>query len=225
MNDINTNPDILQSLGISSRQISTKDDKKLGQEDFLALMIAQIQNQDPFEPLDNGEFLSQIAQFSTVTGIQDLQESFASLASSLTSNQALQASALVGRDVLVRSDVGALSAGGTLQGAIVLPASTDTATIKITSQAGELIRELPLGAQRAGTLEFAWDGLLEDGSKVAPGVYKITATARIDGEDVALPTLILDRVDSVTLGKPGEGTILNLAALGATDFENIQEIR
>jgi flagellar basal-body rod modification protein FlgD len=227
MSTINT--DALQNLGIASnRENANKanaESKELGQQQFLELMVAQVRNQDPFEPMENGEFLSQIAQFSTVNGIQDLQESFSSLAGSLSSNQALQASALVGRSVMVNSDAGVLQPGGTLNGAIGLPTDTSEVKVQFYNTAGELVRELPLGAQQQGIVEFSWNGLADDGSQAPASAYRIVASAKIDGEDVALGTLVKDNVESVILGRPGEGTVLNLSALGATDFNRVEEIR
>ena len=227
MNPVNT--DALQNLGL----VSTRDSvnkaneakKELGQEQFLELMTAQIRNQDPFEPLDNGEFLSQIAQFSTVSGIQDLQESFSSFAGSLSSNQALQASALVGRSVLVNSEASILPPSGKIEGAVQLSDSSSEVKVEFYNAAGELIRQLPLGAQEPGVIQFSWNGFADSGVPAPAGVYQITATAAVDGETVALGTLVKDNVESVILGRPGEGTTLNLSSLGPTDFNRVEEIR
>ena len=85
-----------------------RSNDELGQEDFLTLMISQFRNQDPFEPMDNGDFLGQLAQFGTVSGIENLNSAFAGLAGSIQSEQALQAANLVGRDVLAATDIGPL---------------------------------------------------------------------------------------------------------------------
>jgi len=227
MNPVNN--DTLQNLGLATNRDNitrtNEGNNELGQEQFLELMTAQIRNQDPFEPLDNGEFLSQIAQFSTVTGIQDLQESFSSFAGSISSNQALQASALVGRSVLVNSEVGALQNNGTVEGAINVPSPSSELNVEFYNAAGELVKNLPLGPQQAGTALFNWDGLADSGLPAPAGVYRIVANASIDGENVTLGTLIKDNVESVILGRPGEGTTLNLSSLGATDFNRVQEIR
>ena len=227
MSTINT--DALQSLGIASNRDNANkvnaEDKELGQEQFLELMVAQVRNQDPFKPMENGEFLSQIAQFSTVNGIQDLQDSFSSLSGSLSSNQALQASALVGRSVMVNSDVGVLPAGGSLSGAVGVPSDSSEVKVEFYNRAGELVRDLPLGPQRQGIVEFSWNGLADNGNPAPASAYRIVASAKIDGEDVALGTLVKDNVESVILGRPGEGTVLTLSALGATDFNQVEEIR
>ncbi len=223
------NTDALQSLGIASNRENAnkanENKNELGQQQFLELMVAQVRNQDPFEPMENGDFLSQIAQFSTVSGIQDLQDSFSTVAGSLSSNQALQASALVGRSVTINSEVGVLQTGSTVDGAIGLPTDSSEVKVQFYNTAGELVRELPLGAQKQGIIEFSWDGLSDAGVAAPAGAYRIVASANIDGEDVALATLVKDNVESVILGRPGESTILNLSALGATDFNRVEEIR
>jgi len=227
MNSIN--PDTLQSLGLTSNRDSVNKaneaEKELGQEQFLELMTAQIRNQDPFEPLENGEFLSQIAQFSTVSGIQELQDSFSSFAGSLSSNQALQASALVGRSVLVNSDASVLKPAGKIEGALGLPNNSSEVNVEFYNVAGELVKQLPLGPQNQGIIQFSWDGLGDNGAPAPAGVYQIVANANIDGETVGLGTLVKDNVESVILGRPGEGTTLNLSSLGATDFNRVEEIR
>jgi len=223
------NTDTLQNLGLSTNRDNVnkaaENSNDIGQQQFLELMVAQIRNQDPFEPLENGEFLSQIAQFSTVSGIQDLQDSFSSFAGSISSNQALQASALVGRSVAVNSDVAVLKAGSNIEGALGLPSNSTNVKVEFFNTAGELVRSVPLGEKNAGLVDFSWDGRDASGNAAPTGAYRIVATANIDGEEVALGTLVKDNVESVILGRPGEGTTLNLSALGATDFNRVEEIR
>jgi len=110
-------------LGISRPQPESGRRSELGQEDFMTLMIAQFRNQDPMKPMENGEFLGQLAQFGTVSGIDELHGEFAGLRSSIQSEQALQAANLVGHTVLAESDTGYFTGGGRLAGAVELPAS------------------------------------------------------------------------------------------------------
>src|SRR5262245_23961488 len=142
----------LSGLGLSVPQ--TQDKKEMGQEDFLHLMVTQLKNQDPFKPLDSGEFLGQLAQFGTVQGLSGLQTSFDGLASSLVSNQALQAASLVGRTALVESDHGAIAAGGSLDGAVDVPAATGGVALEIRTAGGQVVRHLQLGPQAAGLASF-----------------------------------------------------------------------
>ena len=114
---------------------------KLGQEDFLTLMISQFRNQDPFEPLDNGEFLGQLAQFSTVNGISSLNSAFEGLAGSMQDNQALQAAGLVGHSVLAVTDIAHLEDDASVKGGIELESSAGNVQIDVTNGAGELVRQ------------------------------------------------------------------------------------
>lgn len=217
----------LQGLGTpsaSSTATGSKGAARLGQEEFLELMIAQLKNQDPTKPLQSGEFLSQMAQFSTVSGIQDLQTSFQQLAGSMYSNQALQASALVGRTVLVPSDKGVLPANGAMSGTVDLPAGTSDVAVEVYDAAGQLVRSIPLGPQAAGLVSFNWDGSATDGSIAGPGTYTVKARAQIDGQSYAVPTLAAARVDSVTLGGAAGGISLNLSGLGAVDLADVRQI-
>lgn len=198
--------------------------KSLEQDQFLELMIAQIQNQDPFKPLENGEFLSQMAQFSTVSGIQDLQDSFSQLAGSLTSNQALQASALVGRHVLVPSSTGLLFEDGVVYGTAELDTHAAEVRVTVKDVNGQVMRQVTLGSQPAGQLAFSWDGETDSGETAEPGIYQFEVSAVIDGKNTALNTFMAARVDSVTLGRNGQGTVLNLAGQGTVDLTEVREI-
>ncbi len=215
-------PAVLQSLGLT-RQPAAKS-AKLGQDEFLKLMVTQLKNQDPMKPLASGEFLSQIAQFSTVTGIQDLEASFKTLSGSLYSNQALQASSLVGRTVLVPSAGGLLPSGGSLTGAVDLTAGTPQLTVGIYDGSGQLVRRMALGTQAAGQVSFSWDGRTDAGTQAAPGVYRMKAEAEVGGQSVAMDTLVASRVESVVLGQPGGGIQLNLTGLGGVDFAAVRQI-
>src|SRR5262245_4718275 len=156
---INTSGLDLEGLGLRSpADTAPVKQSELGQEDFLKLMITQFKNQDPFKPMENGEFLAQLAQFSTVKGLDDLNSSFANLSSSVVSNQALQASSLLGRTVLVDGNVGNLVAGGSLGGAVDLPSSASDVIVQISDRNGTLVRQIDLGTQGAGLARFTWDG-------------------------------------------------------------------
>ena len=197
----------------------------LGQDQFLKLMTAQMTHQDPSAPMQNGEFLTQIAQFGTVSGIQDLQKSFGEFAGSITSSQALQATSLVGRHVSAPGKQGMLEVGGDIKGDINLSVSSTNVNVKVTdSVTGEVVRNMDLGAHGAGTMPFVWDGLNSHGVMASPGVYKIEATTDIDGKNTALETDIDSLVDSVTMGNGGNGLKVNLTGLDSVDFNQIKQI-
>ncbi|WED43977.1 flagellar hook assembly protein FlgD [Legionella cardiaca] len=204
--------------------VATGPQKSLGQADFLKLMIAQIQHQDPLEPQTNGDFLSQMAQFSTNDGITKMQESIQNLASSLQSNQALQASALVGRKVLVNSNVMSLGQEGETKAAVDIPAGVDNLKAAIYSEAGELLRTIPLGQRSAGLFEFSWDGFNQNGQRVPAGKYTIKVNGVYSGKEVALRTMTAANVDSVSLGQNGEGVKLNVAGIGSVALSDVKQI-
>lgn len=200
-----------------------KSRKELGQEEFLELMTAQLQNQDPMKPMESGEFLTQIAQFSTVEGVGDLNEAFATLSQSLVSNQALQAANLVGRSVLAPTGLAALGEGGTISGAVDLPAASNDVAVNVYDQSGQLVRRLELGSQAAGSASFQWDGLRDDGQFAPPGTYFVSGEASVDGRTEAVDTLLESRVRSVTLSNSG-GLLLDLEGVGSLDFSEVAQI-
>lgn len=223
-NSISGLPAALESLAI--KQTEKTKGKTLDQDAFLNLMVAQMNNQDPTKPLETGEFFSQLAQFGTVSGINQLQTSFQSLASALQSNQALQASTMVGRNVLVEgSRINLTSAGATVSGAVDLPQASGDVTLGVFNSAGQLVKTLSLGAQSAGLVQFTWEGLNDGGVAVPAGQYKVVAEAQIDGKSTAAKTLLEGKVESVTLLSGGAGPRLNLAGLGQIGIDAVREVR
>jgi flagellar basal-body rod modification protein FlgD len=224
MSTIDNNTALLDSLGLLRQDQKSTASNELGADDFMKLMIAQMQNQDPMSPMDNGDFIAQLAQFSASSGIQDLNTSFSSLSSSLQSYQALQASSLVGRSVLVSSGNGMLDAGGTVDGKINLSATTQQLSLGVYDQSGVLVRRIPMGMQSAGAVPFRWDGIGDDGNAVPAGVYELRAEALVDGETTAMETLVFSDVESVSLSARG-GVLLNLAGIGTADLSDVYQIK
>ena len=220
-----------ESLGLTKPNDGPKK-PKLGQEDFMKLMTTQLNNQDPFKPMENGDFLTQMAQFSAVSGLKDIKDNFKVLTDAMTSNQALQASTLVGRQVLVPGESNAMPDKGVMQGAVELPASTSNLSIKVTDANGELIHTIDMGSQKEGMVNYKWDGMKtvssNDGSetqqRIASGQYKIIAEMEVDGKPQAIKALIIDKVDSVSLGKQGQGMTLNLANSGSSKLADIRQL-
>lgn len=199
--------------------------QELGQAQYFKLMIAQLQNQNPTDPQDGAEYLSQIAQFGTVNGIQELKESMDILAGSLSSNQALSAATLIDREVRFLGDTGYF--GGEeepLNGQIELGQATPQLTLRVTDATGATVRTLHLGAADAGATQFSWDGLDNNGDPMPPGQYQVTAEALYGTDITAVPTLIAGRVESVAFGGFGGPTTVNLAGLGQISLSNVYSI-
>ncbi len=223
---IDSNP-LLSQLGIQEKQQKENDKRTtLGQEEFFRLMIAQMRNQSPLNPMDNTKFLGELAQFSNLASQQETQKTIERLADSLISSQALQASSLVGRFVLVPGDTAYLPEGQDrfLGGAVELDQATDDLVVDIYSPSGQWVKRLSLGGQSAGTVRFTWDGTGTDGNPLPAGDYRIVANARVDGEMQAQNTLVVGPVESVTLGRNGQRSQVNVAGLGPVDINDVREI-
>ncbi len=200
------------------------DQGELGQEDFLTLMITQFRNQDPFKPMDNGEFLGQLAQFSTVSGIDSLNGAFANLAGALRDEQALQAANLVGHTVLAQSDTGYFDGAAPLGGVLELGAAAGNVQIDITDASGQLVRRIDLGQQPPGTVRFDWDGRNSDGDIMDAGQYQISSRVVRGANIESVPTFIRANVESVTLGRFGGGMTLNLTGGGSLSLSQVYQI-
>lgn len=220
MTTIDPKNSVLDSLGLKKPERTATD--KLGQDQFLELMVAQLKNQDPMKPMENGEFLSQMAQFGTVSGIQDLQASFSQMAGALQSNQALLASSLVGRAVLTPGSRMAYNGSPALAAAELPQAATDV-RVSVLDAAGQVVRQFALGAQPAGTVKFSWDGLGNSGTALPAGLYSIKADAVSGGKSSAVATYVVARVDSVSLGG-SQGITLNLWDGSTAALADVKEI-
>src|SRR5271167_1409701 len=197
----------------------------LGGTDFLTLMLAQLKNQDPTSPVDSNTFLTQLAQLSEVQGITSLNTSFSALSGSLTSNQALQASSLLGHQAQVASSTATLAAGGTVTGAVNVPQTTSQVTLSISDSSGALVGQINLGAQSAGLASFSWNGTESDGSQAPPGQYTLSAQyAGATSGSTAATTLVNGTIESVSMGAGSAGLTLNVAGIGSVPFSSVQQI-
>jgi flagellar basal-body rod modification protein FlgD len=224
INGVNDNPyAFLNSSSNTAKSNEEKDPGKLQMEDFMSLMTTQLMNQDPLKPMESGDFLGQIASFSTVSGISDLQDSFASFAKAMQSDQALQGSSLVGRSVMVPSSIGVMTPDSPMRGQINVAEPVSNLEIKIYSATGELVRTIPMGPA-SGYTNFEWDGLNNNGEALPEGVYQFMATGSVNGQNTAFPTAVVAKVDSVLVGSGGQGLTINLAGIGSVPFSEVQEI-
>jgi len=173
--------------------------------------VAQLENQDPTKPMDNFEFLSQIAQFGTVDGIQGLQQGFSELSSILSSNQTLEAAALVGHKVVTESNLGTLVPEEMLDATIDLPRSSSGVTLYIQDMGGRLVHTRTLGATASGEIKIQWDGVDDSGNTAPPGQYRVSAEAVISDQVQAVSVYAHSLVESVSIDPRGAGVVLNLA--------------
>lgn len=203
------------------KQDSTQN-KELGKDQFLNLLVAQLNNQNPLEPQGNGEFIAQLAQFSTVEGVEKLNSSMETILSGYQSSQALQASSLVGRKVIVPVDKAVVDTSQSFKASAVLPTSSSNVYVNVYDSAGAVVSRINLGEQKAGNVSFIWDGKDASGNVMKPGTYRFEAQATYGNETKGLHTLLPANVDSVTLG--GKELMLNLAGIGNVPLSQVQVI-
>ena len=206
----------------TSGAATTKKADTLGQADFMRLMTEQLSHQDPLKPLSNSEFVAQLAQFSTVQGISELNTTVGGFTSGLTGDQVLKGAALVGHAVVVPSDSVALPATGSASGLVMSPGAGKV-TFEITDASGVVVDTLDVESTGKGETAFTWDGIKANGERAAAGAYSIKAThTATDGTGTALNTYVDATVDSVTIGS--DGLYLNLPGLGTAPLDYVLRI-
>jgi len=211
----------LTGAGATSTANSTSPDPSIGDR-FLTLLVTQLKNQDPLNPMDNSQMTSQLAQISTVTGINKLNDTMSGLAAALGSNQYVQAAGLVGHSVLVPGNKLAL-ADGAGSGGFTLGSDADSVTVKITDAAGSTVRTIDLGALTAGTQTFAWNGTTDAGAAAKDGTYTFTVTAKANNASVTADPLMSGHVNGIVVGSNGT-TQVQLGQFGRVDLSSVVEI-
>ncbi len=215
--------DALAKYRVENQDKPVKDKNELGKNEFMKLMIAQLENQSPLDPQDNGAFISQLAEFSALDEMQKLGQTVTNFAGQYRSTQALQASAMVGRSVMVPATESPLNSQGMIQGMVQVPSYTRQLNISILNASGELVNTYSLGSQASGSVPFVWDGRNSLGQDMPFDDYTIKAEAVVDGKSKQLTTLIAANVNSVSIGQNGKIT-LNLSGMGKVPLEQVQEI-
>ncbi|MDP2254400.1 MAG: flagellar hook assembly protein FlgD [Thiobacillus sp.] len=188
---------------------------------FLTLLVAQMKNQDPLNPLDNAEVTSQLAQLSTVQGIEDMNATLQALAASMGVNQMAQAANLIGSAVLVPGDrFGPTELENVIGFELSRPA--DKVTVDIFDAAGGAVRSLDLGPREDGVNLLAWDGLTGSGETAPDGAYTFKINATQGGKEVDSNALHLGLVNSVS--QNSQGVRLNLAGNESVTYADIRQI-
>lgn len=203
--------DQLKALQEQKKPEGTTGKQDLKQEDFLSLLTKQLAQQDPFKPVGNDQMIAQMASFATVDGIGKMNNQFDTLNASMTSNQALQASTLVGRDVLVPGAAGLKQDGKSMAAMVKLPQSVDNMFVRVENEMGQLVRTFEVGAKPAGDSRVVWDGKDQNGEPLPAGKYNVKASGLLDGASKEFEVSTYANVNSVLLGKGDGNVLLNLA--------------
>ena len=227
-NDTTTTSDYLKSLQSATSGTTgdtTTGSSTLGKDSFLQLLVTQMQNQNPLDPQDNSEFVAQLAQFSSLETMQNLSTSVDAIGGMYQSSQALQASSLVGHSVIVDSGSTNVDTTTGMTGQVVLPSTSTVTSVKVYDSTGtNVVREIDLGEQKAGTSSFTWDGKDDAGNTLESGNYSFVATGSLDGKSTTLTTYLPATVNSVTMGSAGTSMTLNLANGENIALSKVQQI-
>lgn len=207
----------------TSTSVNSALSSTMTQADFLKLMTAQLQAQDPTNPVDNSQFVSQMAQFSQLSATQqldtDLQSMSSNVSSALQTSQVLSSSNLVNREVLVPGSSTTYDGTDAVKGAVNVTAASDV-NVQIVDSNGNVVRNIDLGAQNAGLSQFTWDGKDDNGNAVASGTYTIQAASG----STSLDTYVAGMVTGVGYGGSTLGTYLQVAGVGGVPLSQVAQI-
>ena len=217
---------ILNKLGINSSEKSNlpKAKDQLGQEDFLKLMTTQLQNQDPFAPMENGEFIAQMAQFSTVTGITSMDESLKNVAAKLGETRIATAANMLGHSVLVPGKIARADDDGSVNGVIDLPSASANVNVVFKSQSGEIIDTINLGNQSSGLVGFAWHGAPKDMIENDEPIF-VEAYANSGKGMEGVSSSIFAEVLSSSAGDGDSGVMLDVRDYGTISANEVIKFR
>ena len=204
----------------TAAQSNNASDAAQSQDRFLKLLVAQMNNQDPMNPLDNAQMTSQIAQINTVTGIQQLNDTVKGMVSQFASQQLMAGSSMVGKQVLVEGNTLAIDSESKVgKAAFELAGSAASVTVQVLNAQGKEVGQIEMGALKAGRHDIAWDASATKGSD-APLRFKVTAA---NGQTaVSSTSLAIDRVSSVSMD--GGNLAMQLAGGGTTTFSTVKAV-
>ncbi|MDR1995056.1 flagellar hook assembly protein FlgD [Azonexus sp.] len=221
INNTDYNADLYAKVGGSSSTSSASGAVQDMETRFLTLLMAQMRNQDPLNPLDNAQVTTQLAQLSTVTGIEKLNQTMTRLLAGYDEAQAMQAASMVGRSVMIAGNNLPMVEGQSIAG-IGLAGPADQVQITIKDATGKVVQVENLGAREAGNFYFAWDGTDADGNVLPDGNYTFSVEATIAGQPVDAAPMQIGMVSAVIRGT--DGFLLDLGSFGRVAFNDVLQI-
>ena len=218
-----TSTDVFSALGLGQKTTNAADPNSLveAQDRFLKLLVTQIRNQDPLNPMDQAEMTSQLSQLNMASGIEKLNASFAKLTGSYDESQTMQAAAMIGKHVLVEGQTMELTSAGGIAG-YELAAPADKLQVTIKDANGLVMRKIELSDAKAGAGNFFWDGNTDAGQAAVNGRYTFELEASSGENTVGSKPLSVGTVNAVT--RSNGGFVLDLGSLGAFSFANVRQI-
>ncbi|MDE2431005.1 MAG: flagellar hook assembly protein FlgD [Burkholderiales bacterium] len=200
---------------------TSKTSAQDAQDKFMTLLVTQMKNQDPLNPMDNAQVTSQLAQLSTVSGIDKLNATVTALNANFQTGQNLQSASMIGHGVLAQGNAINLVDGKSIYG-IELPLAADKVDVTIRDSSGVVVRKISVGSLPAGVNALTWDGKTDAGAVAPNDVYKFDVSASTAGKDLAPVGLAFGVVSSVTSN--AQGVKLNVANVGDINTTDVRQI-
>lgn len=188
------------------KDAAKKTNEDMGKQEFLTLFTAQLQNQNPLEPVKNEAFVAQLAQFSQLEALTNMQTSLDTFVTSMSGERMLGSASLIGKKVAVTDTPTQLAAGGAIDASIDLPSGANGIQVSVFDSQGRLVRELTAGPQLPGTTPFTWDGKDTAGNNAPSGLYSMSATAVVNGQTATVPVSTLSTVKAIS-SNPSDGSV------------------
>jgi len=185
---------------------TSKTKEEMGKQDFLTLFTAQLQNQNPLEPVKNEAFVAQLAQFSQLEALTNMQTSLDTFVTSMSGERMLNSASLIGKKVAMNDTPTLLTSGNSLDATIDLPSGASGVQVNVFDSQGRLVQELIAGPQLPGTMPFNWNGLDAAENPVPTGMYRLSATAVVNGQTTNVPVSTLSTVRAIATN-PSDGSV------------------
>lgn len=217
-----TNSGVSSTSSTSSSSSLTTSSASDLQSSFLTLLVAQLKNQDPTNPLENNELTSQLAQISTLNGIEKLNTTLGSISGQIDNNASIQASNLIGHGVMVPGTTVLAGSSTTTPFGVELTQAADKVTATVTNKDGTVVQTIDLGGLSAGVHTFSWDGKLSDGTTATDGSYKVSIAASSGTTQLVAQPLQYALVQAVT--RTSDGSTLDLGTYGNTTLDEVRQI-
>ncbi|WP_295553410.1 flagellar hook capping FlgD N-terminal domain-containing protein [Limnohabitans sp. Rim8] len=188
------------------KDAAKKTNEDMGKQEFLTLFTAQLQNQNPLEPVKNEAFVAQLAQFSQLEALTNMQTSLDSFVTSMSGERLLGSASLIGKKVAMTDTPTQLASGGTIDASIDLPLGANGILVSVIDSQGRLVQELTAGPQLPGTVPISWDGKDAAGNNAPSGLYSLSATAVVNGQTETIPVSTLSTVRAIS-SNPSDGSV------------------
>ena len=216
---------ILEKIGVKSNDdASSKKKDTLGQSDFLKLMTTQLQNQDPFAPMENGEFIAQMAQFSTVTGITEMGQTLKGLSDKLNEFRIATATNLLGHSVLVPGNKVRPNSEGEIHGVLDLPRASSATNIVFSNTAGEVVHSIDLGSQASGLVGFSWEDIPKELHN-QDNPLKVEAFMNGENGRSGVTPSVFAEVLAASTGDSSTGVVLEVKDYGNINASDVRKFR